>query len=73
MQEANVFCRHCLFIPGMTLNRSPKGRRGRDRMVVGFTTTCAIRPITTNVVALNTPTIHSNLMCFVGTVYSYQE
>jgi hypothetical protein len=27
------------------------GRRGRDRMVVGFTTTYAIVPITTNVVS----------------------
>jgi hypothetical protein len=29
------------------------GRRGRDRMVVGFTTTCAIRPIPTKVVSSN--------------------
>ena len=31
----------------------PGGRGGRDRMVVGFTTTCAISAITTKVVSLN--------------------
>ena len=31
-----------------------RGRRGRDRMVVGFTTTCAISvPFTTNIVSSN--------------------
>ena len=31
-----------------------RGRRGRaDRMVVGFTTTCATVPVTTNVVSSN--------------------
>ena len=29
------------------------GRRGRDRMVVGFITTYAMVPITTNIVGLN--------------------
>ena len=28
---------------GVTLYIKCRGRRGRDRMVVGFTTTCAIR------------------------------
>jgi hypothetical protein len=31
-----------------------RGRRGRDRMVVGSTTTCAINAITTEIVTLNT-------------------
>ena len=30
-----------------------RGRHGRDRMVVGFPTTCASVPITTNVVSSN--------------------
>ena len=30
-----------------------RGRRGRDSMVVGFTTTCAISVITTHVVSSN--------------------
>jgi hypothetical protein len=36
------------------LSQNPKrGRRGRDRMVIGFTTTYAIVPITTDVVSSN--------------------
>ena len=36
------------------LSQNPKrGRRGRDRMVVGYTTTYAIVPITTEVVISN--------------------
>ena len=36
------------------LSQNPKrGRRGRDRMVVGYTTTYAIMPITTEVVISN--------------------
>ena len=37
---------------GQSLN-SEMGRRGRDRMVVGFTNTYAISAITTNVVSSN--------------------
>jgi hypothetical protein len=41
-----------------------RGRHGRDRMVVGFPTTCASVPITTNVVSSNP--VH-------GEVYSIQH
>jgi hypothetical protein len=37
----------------LLLCRIPRGHRGRDRMVVGFTTTYAISAITTDVVSSN--------------------
>ena len=36
-----------------TKARASRGRRGRDRMVVGFTTICGALPITTKVVSSN--------------------
>jgi hypothetical protein len=52
------------YISYLHINISFRGRHGRDRMVVGFITTCVIMPITTKVVSLNP--IH-------GKVYSIQH
>jgi hypothetical protein len=38
---------------GLRSKKKIRGRRGRDHMVVGFTTTYAIKPITTDVVGSN--------------------
>ena len=38
---------------GLRSKKKIRGRRGPDRMVVGFTTTYAINPITTDVVGSN--------------------
>jgi hypothetical protein len=38
---------------GLRSKKNIRGRRGRDHMVVGFTTTYAIKPITTDVVGSN--------------------
>ena len=40
-----------------------EGRRGRDRMVVGFTITCAISAYSTKVVSSNPNTILCNKVC----------
>jgi hypothetical protein len=58
--NSSTFC--CVLCSILFYNWN-EGRRGRDRMVVGFTITCAISAYSTKVVSSNPNTILCNKVC----------